>query len=127
TPPAAGKHLRMLKELGVQHRPLELEPKGLKLLNDWRVLSGLAEIFNHWPPNVVMGFGLNAMVSAAIAARRAGVRRVVSLCNGLPNDGVESIGRRRFWAAMKASDAIVFHNQDNRRALAEQGLLPSRI
>ena len=127
TPPAQGKHLRRMKELGVQHRILELEPKGLKLLNDWRVMSGLIEIFKDWQPNVVMGFGFSAMVSAAIAARRAGVRRVVSLCNGLPNDGIESVGRRRFSAAMKASDAIVFHNQDNRRVLAEQGLLPSRI
>jgi glycosyltransferase involved in cell wall biosynthesis len=127
TPPAAGKHLRALKELGTQHRALELEPKGLRLLNDWRVMSALVEIFKDWQPNVVMGFGLNAMVSAAIAARRAGVRRVVSLCNGLPNDGVEGIGRRRFLQAMKASDAIIFHNQDNRRYLADQGLLPPGV
>jgi glycosyltransferase involved in cell wall biosynthesis len=127
TPPAAGKYLRILKELGAQHRVLELEPKGLKILNDWQVMSGLVAIFKDWQPNIVMGFGLNAMVSAAIAARRAEVRRVVSLCNGLPNDGVEGVGRRRFWQAMKASDAVVFHNQDNRRYLADQGLLPSNI
>lgn len=125
TPPGPGKYILALRAIGAQHRVIE--PSPVPLMSDWQAITSLVTHFKDWQPNVAMSVGIRLVTLTALAARRAGVRRVVSLVNGLPSDGVESIGRRRFAQAVRASDAIVFHNQDNRRTLSRQGLLPPDI
>jgi glycosyltransferase involved in cell wall biosynthesis len=104
-----------------------MEQQRLPFLTDWKATKDLAGIFDDWKPQVVMGFGLRPMVHAAIAGRRAKVERIVSLCNGLPREVMDGVGRRRFAYAMRASDAVVFHNQDDRRRLAADGLVPATL
>ena len=127
TPPGAGRHIRVLRGLGAQHRIIEPPQPTLRILSDWQMIANLLGQFNDWQPNIVLGFGLRTLTLSALAARRAGVRRVVSLINGLPSDGIESVGRRRFMHAIRASDAVVFHNRDNRQTLADLGLLPANL
>lgn len=123
-PPGAGRYIRILRGIGAQVRIVEPPQPTLRILSDWQMIASYLAQFNDWQPNVVLSFGLRTLTLAAIAARRAGVRRVVSLINGLPSDGIESIGRRRFAHAIRASDAVVFHNRDNQDTLADLGLLP---
>ena len=127
TPPGPGQYVRILRGIGAQHRVLDPPRARFRILDDWQEIAHLVTQFNDWQPNVVLAFGLHTLTLAAIAARRAGVRRVVSLVNGLPSDGVEGVGRRRFAHALRASDAVVFHNRDNRTALARLGLLPANL
>ena len=127
TPPGPAKYARILRKLGAQHRLVEIPHATLRLLVEWQTIKSLVTHFNDWQPNIVLGFGLRTLVLAAIAARRANVRRVVSLVNGLPSDGVESVSRRRFAHAVRASDAIVFHNKDDARYLARLGLVPPNL
>ncbi len=127
TPPGAGKHIRILRGIGALHRVIETPPPSLRMISDWQTIMSLIAQFKDWQPNIVMSFGLRTLVLAAMAARRADVRRVVTMVNGLPSDGVESVGRRRFAHAIRASDALVFHNRDDQRFLSEQGLLPANI
>lgn len=127
TPPGAGQYVRTLRGIGAQHRVLEPPRTRFRILDDWQEIAGLVTQFKDWQPNVVLGVGLRTLTLAAIAARRAGVRRVVSLVNGLPSDGIEGIGRRRFSHAVRASDAVVFHNRDNRATLARLGVLPANL
>ncbi|HRN84200.1 MAG TPA: glycosyltransferase family 4 protein [Hyphomicrobium sp.] len=127
TPPGPGMYHRMLRDYGAQNRSIDVPHQTLRLLVEWKTLSSLIAHFNDWQPNIVMGFGPRMLMLAAIAARRAGVRRVVSLVNSLPSDGIESIGRRRFAYAVRTSDAIVFHNRDHARALADLGMLPPNL
>lgn len=127
TPPGPGKYTRILREIGAQHRIIEPPKPTLRILSDWQMIANLASQFKDWQPNVVMSFGLRTLTLAAIAARRANIRRVVSLVNGLPSDGIEGIGRRRFAHALRASDAVVFHNHENARTLARLGLLPPNL
>lgn len=124
TPPGPGRFTRALRELGAQHRLIEVPPQKIRLLVEWKTLANLITHFNDWQPNIVLGFSPRTLVLSAIAARRARVRRIVSLVNTLPSDGVESIGRFRFGYAVRASDSLVFHNRDHARALADIGLLP---
>ena len=127
TPPGPGMYQRMLRDYGAQHRAIEVPHQTLRLLVEWKTLSNLITHFKDWQPNIVMGIGPRTLMLAAIAARRAGVRRIVSLVNGLPSDGIESIGRRRFAYAVRTSDAIVFHNRDHARALVDLGMLPPNL
>jgi glycosyltransferase involved in cell wall biosynthesis len=127
TPPGAGKHIRILRGLGALHRVIETPPPSLRMISDWQTITALIAQFKDWEPNIVLSFGLRTLVLAAMAARRAGVLRVVTMVNGLPSDGVESVGRRRFVHAIRASDAVVFHNQENRRFLTDHGLLPADV
>ena len=127
TPPGPAKYTRILKDCGAQHRVIEEPQPSVRMLTDWQTITALGTQFTDWQPNVVLAFGLSTLTLAAIAARRAKVRRVVSLVNGLPSDGIESVGRRRFAHAVRASDALVFHNEDNRRMLARLGLLPPNL
>jgi glycosyltransferase involved in cell wall biosynthesis len=123
TPPGLGKYARILRAAGAQQRILEPPPSPLRLVTDWQMISSLVTQFKDWQPNVVVSFGLRTSMLAAHAARRADVRRVVTMVNGLPSDGIESVGRRRFAEALRASDAVVFHNRDDERTLARLGLL----
>ncbi|WP_295558356.1 glycosyltransferase family 4 protein [uncultured Hyphomicrobium sp.] len=127
TPPGPGRYTLILRGIGAQHRIIEPLQPNLRILGDWQELASLVGQFNDWQPNIVLAFGLHTLTLAAIAARRAKVRRVVSLVNGLPSDGVESIGRRRFADAIRASDAVVFHNRDNRATLARLGMLRENL
>lgn len=127
TPPGPGQYQRQLRNLGAQHRVIEVPHQTIRLLVEWRTISSLITHFKDWQPNIVLGFGPRTLMLTAIAARRAGVRRIVSLVNSLPSDGIESIGRRRFGYAVRTSDAIVFHNRDHARTLTELGLLPPNL
>jgi glycosyltransferase involved in cell wall biosynthesis len=127
TPPAPAHDLRVLRELGVSHRSIEIDPPGLRLVADWKAVRALVDLFRDWQPDLVMGFGLRPMISAAIAGRRARVKRVVSLCNGLPKEDIAAFAARRLAHALRASDAVIFHNEDDRRRLVRLGLLPANV
>lgn len=127
TPPGPAKYARILRGEGALHRVIETPRTALRMIDDWQEGAALVAQFKDWQPNIVLAFGLRTLTLAAIAARRVGVGRVVSLVNGLPSDGVESVGRRRFAQAARASDALIFHNEDNLRTVASQGLLPPGV
>ena len=127
TPPGPGRFSLVLRNLGAQHRVLEPTPPGMRILSDWQMISTLAEHFSDWQPNIVLSFDIRPLTLAAIAARRTNVRRVVSVVNGLPSDGVESIGRGRFAEAIRASDALVFHNRADLAALTRLDIVPKNL
>jgi glycosyltransferase involved in cell wall biosynthesis len=125
TPEGTPKEMRLLRELGTQHRPIDYGASGVPVLSDWQAVTAMKEIFADWQPNIVMGFGLRPMASAAVAGKRAGVRRIVSFVNeGLPRDGLLSLDARRLAYGLQSSDAIVFHNREAPKALQEKGVLP---
>jgi glycosyltransferase involved in cell wall biosynthesis len=127
TPPAKSRAVHMLRDLGAQHRSVEIDSPRIPFLADWQLTKQLVDVFRDWQPQVAMGFGLRPMMDTAIAARRAKVKRVVSLMNGLPREGVAGISQRRFAHAMRASDAVIFHNQDDQRRIMAAGLIPEGL
>lgn len=127
TPPGPGRFSLVLRNLGAQHRVIEPTPPGMRILSNWQTISALASHFSDWQPNIVLSFGVQPLTLAAIAARRSNVRRVVSVVNGLPSDGVESVGRARFAEAIRASDAVVFHNRDDLSTLTRLEIVPKNL
>lgn len=124
TPPGPARYRLILRDLGAQYRAIEPPQAPLRILSGWQTMSALVTHFKDWQPNVVLSYGLETLSLAALAARRSEVPRVVSLVNELPADPAH-VSRRRLGEALRASDAIVFHNAGHRRRLEELGLLPA--
>ncbi|MCH9765271.1 MAG: glycosyltransferase [Alphaproteobacteria bacterium] len=121
-----------LTSLGVEYRGFSFDTPGLSFLNNFRVTTALRDIFREWKPDVVLGYGPQELVIAALAAKRAKVPRIVTLCNDLPDflKLIESAEAGRpsaaaFKRALAASDQIVFHNSDHAKLVAEHGLIKS--
>lgn len=127
----AAEEVAQLKTFGAEFRPIRYETPGLRALNSYRVCSLLKPCLAEWKPDCVLGYGADVLCHAALAARRAKVQRVVSLCNDLPDflkpivDDSGRPTRAQFRRALTTSDQVVFHNSDHQRLMQDEGLLPS--
>lgn len=119
--------------LGVEQATFDLEPKGPRLLADWRVEREILELFRKWKPDVVVAMTERVMALALLAARRARIGRRIALINGFaPRGGSASeadvdpyIAAPRLLArALKAADVAVFHNRDDLRDVIVTGVMP---
>jgi glycosyltransferase involved in cell wall biosynthesis len=118
-----------------------LERTGLNPLADLASLRSLTSRLRALRPDVVMGYTPKPAIYASLAARRARVPRVVPMITGLGyaflDDGSGRAGARRrvvrgvmgslYGLALRASDAVVFHNQDDRDLLAARGIVPKGL
>ncbi len=122
-----------LEELGVEHAVFDAEPLGLKLFSDRKVIASLKSVLAAWGPHEVMGLGAKPMVYAVLAAKGAGVDRIVARIDGLPEHGFsgtpagDEMPAWRYGQAMRAAHAAVFHNRDDVGLLRRLGLLPSAL
>lgn len=119
-----------LAELGAECRVLDLKPPGLRFFADRKALAGLAGIFEDLEPHTVMGLGGRAMVLAALAAKRAGTRRIVNVIDGVPAAGAASDGgvtERGLSRAMKVCDWAIFYNRDDLETYEAKGLVPREL
>ncbi len=129
-PDADGYASSALESLGVESCTVNLRPSGLSFFADRKAQAELANVLAEWRPDVVMGYGSRPMVTAALAARRHGVGRIVCVVNGLPEQGLsgsadeDGIAVGHYARAFKASHAIVVHNHDDARRLRERGVVP---
>lgn len=120
-------------ELGVQMDRTSVDNQSLNPLKDVRALAGLYGTIRRHRPDVVMGYTHKPALYTAFAARLAGVPRVTMMVTGLgfgfePGSGrlrkiVPAITRTLFRIGCAASDAVIFHNKDNRDFFVAEGLL----
>ncbi len=123
-----------LAELGASAKSFFLERTGLNPLSDIKSLEELTGIFREWRPDVVMGYTPKPAIYASIAAKRAKVPRIVPMVTGLgyaflEGGGPKAIAIRQatkmlYRRAFRASDAIIFHNVDDRGVLIDMGCVP---
>jgi glycosyltransferase involved in cell wall biosynthesis len=122
-----------LAELGADRAVLDPEPGGLRLLSDRKAVAALKATFVNWSPDVVLGCGSKPMVYAALAAKAAGIKRIVVLANALPLhrfSGVlaaDEMPAWRYGQALRVADAAVFHNQDDAVLMQRLGILPPSL
>jgi glycosyltransferase involved in cell wall biosynthesis len=125
--------LRRLEELGVEHAPMLPDASGPKLFADWKAISGLKSALASWAPDVVVAYGGQTMVHGALAAKAAGVGRIVAIVDGLPEHrfvgtlAADEMPAWRYGQALRAAHAVVFHNRDDYLLLKKLGLLPASL
>jgi glycosyltransferase involved in cell wall biosynthesis len=120
-----------LAELGIGYRHWPVSRTGIDPLGDARAAFALRRILRDERADAVLAYQIKAVLLAPIAARLAGVRRVVVLVNGLgqvfdDNFGrsrTAAIARRVYAASLRLVDEVVFQNGDDPALLDSLGLL----
>jgi glycosyltransferase involved in cell wall biosynthesis len=123
----------ILDEIGAERAAFSAEPHALKLFSDWKAIGALKAILAGWAPHVVLGCGARPMVYAALAAKAAGVERVVLVVGALPEHrfagelAPDEMPAWRYSQALRAADEAVFHNRDDIALLERLGILPPHL
>ena len=120
--------------LGADTEHFSLERTGLNPKNDLESVRELTGLFRDWRPDIVMGYTPKPSIYASLAAKRAEVPRIVPMVTGLGYAFLEGGGPKAFAIrqatkllyarAFAASDAIIFHNVDDRGVLIDMGCIP---
>ncbi len=120
-PEFADSDVQGLDEIGAERAAFAAEPNGFRLFSDWKAIGALKAILAAWAPHVVLGCGSKAMIYAALAAKGAGVERVVLVVGALPQHrfagslAADEMPAWRYGQALRAADEAVFYNRDDAR------------
>lgn len=132
-PEFSERDVRALDDIGVERAAFSADGNGLRLFSDWKAIGALKSILAGWAPHVVMGCGSRPMIYAALAARSAGVDRIVVLIDTLPQQrfagalAADELPAWRYGQALRAADEAVFYNRDDISLLKRLGLLPPAL
>jgi glycosyltransferase involved in cell wall biosynthesis len=132
-PRFAAGDIAKLDEIGIEHAAFAAEPGGMRLFSDWKAVGAVKAILADWGPHVVLGCGAKPMVYAALAARAAGVERVVLLVDSLPQGRFagaiadDEVPAWRYGQALRQADEAIFHNRDDVALLKRLGLMPPAL
>jgi glycosyltransferase involved in cell wall biosynthesis len=126
-----------LERWGAETDTIPLARTGLNPLSDIATLRALTRLFRLWRPDVVMGYTPKPAIYSVLAARKAGVAKVVPMVTGLgyaflEGGGVKGALVRRIttWLyarALAASDGVIFHNRDDAQVLIDLGIVPAGL
>jgi glycosyltransferase involved in cell wall biosynthesis len=109
-----------LHHLGGEHRNFEPKPPGLSLFANRRVVQAIRDLVAAWQADTVIVGGAALAPLAARAARKAGVKKIMTIVSA--DMGVGSEEERRlivqaFRGAVKLSQTVVCHNAADARIL----------
>lgn len=123
-----------LQTIGAEPLEIPLSRTGLNPFSDLASLRALTNLFREHSPDVVMGYTPKPSIYASLAARRAGVPRIIPMVTGLGYAFLEGGGLKArlvrqvttalYARAFAASHGVVFHNADDRAVLNKAGCLP---
>lgn len=133
TPELSGAQGHALDEAGAERAVLAPQAHGLRLFSDWKSIGALKAILADWQPHVVLGCGGRSMIHAAIAAKSAGVERIVLLVDALPEHrfagqlAADEMPAWRYGQALRAADEVILYNRDDLGLLKRHGLVPDGL
>jgi N,N'-diacetylbacillosaminyl-diphospho-undecaprenol alpha-1,3-N-acetylgalactosaminyltransferase len=130
TPP--GPYVAALEELGATHAAVAM-PRFVNPVGDVAMLRALLRVFRREAPDVVCNITVKPLVYGALAARLAGVPRVVGMVEGLGygfQDGggwraraLRGVVSGMYRVGCRLSDLIGFANPDDREQLVRSGVV----
>lgn len=126
-----------LRALGVIPIDIPMDRSSLNPIGDLKTFFALRRIFLKLRPNVVIPYTAKAVVWSVLAARSAGVKRVVPMVTGLGYAFTAGGGFRRAFSrrvasilyrlALGRSDFVLFQNPDDMMLFRRLELLPTGI
>jgi N,N'-diacetylbacillosaminyl-diphospho-undecaprenol alpha-1,3-N-acetylgalactosaminyltransferase len=130
TPP--GPYVAALEELGAIHAAVAM-PRFVNPVGDILMLRALLKVFRHETPDVVCNITVKPLVYGSLAARLAGVPRVVGMVEGLGYGFLDGGGWRAralrgvvsgmYRVGCRLSDLIGFANPDDCEQLVRSGVV----
>lgn len=130
--PMKGQKWRALSALGVICRDLPVRDQAVSPWSDVTLTAYLLSEFRRTRPDVVMSFTVKPVVYASIAARLAGVPRILSMITGLgyaftgetPRHRIiRAVLRAQYSVALRCNSAVFFQNPDDREAFVKRRML----
>lgn len=122
-----------LEESGAERAVIGQQTHGLRLFSDWKAIGALKAVLADWEPHVVLGCGGRPMIYAALAAKSAGVERIVLQIDTLPEHrfagqlASDEMPAWRYGQALRIADEIIVHNKDDLALLRRLGLMPAKV
>lgn len=120
-----------LRALGFRWESFPLSRSGINPLRECLSIVRLRRCYAEWQPEVVHHFTIKCVIYGSLAARRAGVRRIVNSVTGLGFALLAHTLKARFirpvvlalYRLALRDTQVVFQNADNRDVLARHGVL----
>ena len=124
----------LLRTLGADPQSITLSNASLSPFEMLRSLRELRRLLRRSRPDLILSYTIKPVILGALAGRREGVSRIVSLITGVGFAFTEQGGnlRRRlvrrlatilYRAALARSDLVLFQNRDDQALFRELGLL----
>jgi len=118
----AGEYVGLIESLGAVHIPVEMN-RFMSPMKDLKFLMALYDIFRTEKFDIVHNFTIKPNIYSAIAARVAGIKKIIGSVTGLGfvySDNSELKLRRLrpvinklYWLGFKLSDKVWFQNADD--------------
>jgi glycosyltransferase involved in cell wall biosynthesis len=118
-----------IRALGLPFRELPVDKRGINPLADLRLIAALYRWYREGRPDVVHHFTIKPVIYGSIAARLAGVPRIVNTITGLGYVYTERRGilrwivDRLYRIALRCSHRVFFQNGDDRALFIDRGLV----
>lgn len=113
TPSGPPRDMRMLRQLGAQHREVDINHTSLPLYSDWHAIGQLKDVFQDWQPSITLGFGRQHAAWTTFAATRTDVRKTAAFVNETISRGsIVDRAVSRLTRGLAEADVIFAHNSD---------------
>jgi glycosyltransferase involved in cell wall biosynthesis len=118
--------------LGGEYVPVSMARTGMNPLGDYASFRELADLFRSLAPEVVLSYTLKPVIYGSLAARAAGVPRILGLITGLGyvftgtswKQGILRLGLTPLLRhSLEACEAVIFQNPDDRSLFVQRGLV----
>lgn len=121
-PEMRAEDAQALTSMGAEVDAFALKADGYSLWPERKAIGLLAAQLKAARPDVVLAFGSVAPFAVA-AAKRAGVARIAYLVSELPGRSL-ALKSARMRRALKLSSAVIVHNLDDERLIADLKIVP---
>lgn len=126
------KYRELIKSIGVKHVPLNVE-RFFGPVADLKMLYTLWQFFKKQKPDIVHNFTIKPNIYGTLAARLAGVKKVVCTVTGLGELYIDNpnwklwlmrgIASRLYGFAFRFCTRVSFQNDDDLRFFVEKGIV----
>lgn len=126
-----------LAQWGVRRELIPMQRTGTGWAADLALLLMLRRLFKAERPDAVLTYTIKPVIYGSLAARMAGVPRIVAMITGLgftfmPVSGlkqrlVQRVARGLYALAMRCATLVLFQNPDDEAEFRAAGLLPARL
>lgn len=128
----AGKYVELIESLGAVHIPIKMD-RFVNPIKDLKFLIALYNIFRVHKFDIVHNFTIKPNIYGAIAARLAGIKRVINSVTGLGYVFSDTPGlklkvlryivKRLYWLSCKLSNNVWFQNNDDLTFFVKSNLI----
>jgi len=116
-----------LRALGAGIEPIAIQPRGLSPVGDLRLLLSYRSLMRRVAPDAFLGFTVKPNIYGTMAAASAGVpsiNTITGLGTGfLSGAALQHLISTLYRAAMRKSDRVFFHNQEDLDLFVGKGLI----